>query len=97
MLRHTFASQFVMAGGSLCVLQQLLGHSTPLMTQRYAHLAPAYLAGEVTRLDFSATAPAEVTSLDAIRTEANIAALRARPSLAKPRLGSAIPTGARRS
>jgi integrase len=38
-LRHTYASQFVMAGGKLEVLQKLLGHKTMDMTQRYAHLA----------------------------------------------------------
>lgn len=38
-LRHTFASQFVMAGGKIEVLQKLLGHKTIEMTQRYAHLA----------------------------------------------------------
>lgn len=38
-LRHTYASQFVMAGGKLEVLQKLLGHKTLEMTQRYAHLA----------------------------------------------------------
>lgn len=42
-LRHTFASHFVMNGGSLHDLQALLGHSSPTMTQRYAHLAPGYL------------------------------------------------------
>lgn len=42
-LRHTFASHFVMNGGSLHDLQALLGHSSPMMTQRYAHLAPGYL------------------------------------------------------
>lgn len=42
-LRHTFASHFVMNGGSLHDLKALLGHSSPMMTQRYAHLAPGYL------------------------------------------------------
>lgn len=42
-LRHTFASHFVMNGGNLHDLQALLGHSSPTMTQRYAHLAPGYL------------------------------------------------------
>jgi integrase len=38
--RHTFASQHVMGGGSLAVLQELLGHSGIAVTQRYAHLNP---------------------------------------------------------
>lgn len=42
-LRHTFASHFVMNGGSLNDLQGMLGHSSPMMTQRYAHLSPGYL------------------------------------------------------
>lgn len=36
--RHTFASQYVLAGGELTRLSLLLGHSSPLVTQRYAHL-----------------------------------------------------------
>ncbi len=32
-----------MNGGTLHDLQALLGHSSPTMTQRYAHLAPGYL------------------------------------------------------
>lgn len=39
-LRHTFASWAVSGGASLYITQRLLGHSTPAMTQRYAHLAP---------------------------------------------------------
>jgi integrase len=39
-LRHTFASRLVMAGVNLVTVQHLLGHSTVLLTQRYAHLAP---------------------------------------------------------
>ena len=43
-LRHTFASQFVMAGGDLYILKEILGHKSITMTQRYAHLSPAYKA-----------------------------------------------------
>ena len=38
-LRHTYASLAVNEGASLYTVQALLGHSTPAMTQRYAHLA----------------------------------------------------------
>ena len=51
-LRHTFASQFIMAGGSLVTLQKLLGHATIEMTLIYSHLAPDFIAGEVERLKY---------------------------------------------
>jgi integrase len=38
--RHSFASQLVIAGTPLRQVQEWLGHSTILMTMRYAHLAP---------------------------------------------------------
>jgi integrase len=38
-LRHTFASHFVMRGGSLKDLQEILGHKTMTMTLRYSHLS----------------------------------------------------------
>lgn len=42
-LRHTFASHFIMNGGNILVLQRILGHSSLTMTMRYAHLAPEHL------------------------------------------------------
>ena len=42
-LRHTFASYFIMNGGNILTLQKILGHSTVVMTMRYAHLAPDHL------------------------------------------------------
>jgi len=38
--RHTFASQFVMNGGSIERLRLILGHSSVMVTERYAHLNP---------------------------------------------------------
>lgn len=49
-LRHTFASHFVMNGGNILTLQKILGHSSIQMTMRYAHLAPEHLQ-EAARLN----------------------------------------------
>lgn len=43
-LRHSFASHFVMSGGDILSLQKILGHSTINMTMRYAHLSSDHLA-----------------------------------------------------
>jgi integrase len=37
--RHTFASQWIMAGRNISKLQAILGHSSIVTTQRYAHLS----------------------------------------------------------
>ena len=41
--RHTFATRLVQAGIDLYKVQQLLGHKSPIMTQRYAHHYPESL------------------------------------------------------
>lgn len=46
-LRHTFASHFIMNGGDILTLQKILGHSDLRMTLRYAHLAPDHLNAAV--------------------------------------------------
>ncbi|MGI3131762.1 tyrosine-type recombinase/integrase, partial [Halopseudomonas pachastrellae] len=42
-LRHTFASHFMMAGGDILTLQRILGHGDIKMTMRYSHLSPEHL------------------------------------------------------
>ena len=49
-LRHTFASHFIMNGGNILTLQKVLGHSDIKMTMRYSHLSPDFLE-EATRLN----------------------------------------------
>ena len=42
-LRHTFATHFMMNGGNIITLQRILGHATIQQTMVYAHFAPEYL------------------------------------------------------
>ena len=67
-LRHTFASHFVMNGGSLYDLQKLLGHARFEETQRYAHLTPEHLAKAVNIVSFGGlpnSAPSEIPGVAA--------------------------------
>lgn len=50
-LRHTFASTLASRGVPLYTIEKLLGHSSPAMTQRYAHLAPDTLRDAIRVLD----------------------------------------------
>lgn len=49
-MRHTFASWLVQQGVELYAVQQLLGHSSIKLTERYAHLAPRNLVDAVRKL-----------------------------------------------
>lgn len=46
-LRHTYASHFIMRGGDILTLQRILGHSTVALTMRYSHLSPDHLQDAV--------------------------------------------------
>lgn len=50
-LRHTFASQLVMAGVDITTVSKLLGHKSLTMTLRYSHLAPSHLTEAVKKIE----------------------------------------------
>jgi len=54
-LRHTFACSWLEQGGTLQGLQQMLGHSTPEMTQVYGALSDQSLYQEVSGITFGIT------------------------------------------
>ncbi|MEW6673438.1 MAG: site-specific integrase [Thermodesulfobacteriota bacterium] len=68
-LRHTFASQVIMKGGSLKDVQELLGHKTMTMTLRYAHLTQEHkkkavnLLNGLTACHKTVTIPGQVKSV----------------------------------
>lgn len=58
-LRHSFSSHFVMRGGDLKALQEILGHTTLTMTMKYAHLAPGHKRQAINRLNGLTTKKAD--------------------------------------
>ncbi|KGA42356.1 integrase [Pectobacterium odoriferum] len=46
-LRHTFASHFMMGGGNILTLQRILGHANITQTMVYAHFSPDHLLDAV--------------------------------------------------
>lgn len=47
LLRHTFASHYLMNGGNIVTLQRILGHSDIKTTMRYVHFSNDYLGDAV--------------------------------------------------
>ena len=68
-LRHTFASHFMMNGGNIRVLQSILGHADIKMTMKYAkfskeHLNDAVRLNPLSKMDTSWTLKEKVEILD---------------------------------
>ena len=59
---HTFATRLVQSGVELYKVQRLLGHKSPLMTQRYAHHYPESLRDGVESLDRHAQSDTKFTT-----------------------------------
>ena len=49
-MRHTFATRWVERGGNLAALQLALGHSSIVVTQRYARLTDEHVRAEAERI-----------------------------------------------
>jgi integrase len=71
--RHTFASQFVLAGGSMEKLSKLMGHSSVTTTERYTHLrTDLFRVEDYDRLVVDLRAgDAEVVAIDSARSKEN--------------------------
>jgi integrase len=67
-LRHSFASNFILGGGSIYKLQRLLGHTSVQMTERYSHLSPEHLADATELLDFGTHSSRNVRRIETARS-----------------------------
>lgn len=72
-IRHTASVEHIMAGGSERVLQEELGHTTPIMTAHYSRLAGPRLNAEHQRINLVnnifATKPSTAGALELVQTD----------------------------
>ncbi len=62
--RHTFASQWVLNGGSIEKLKEMLGHYSVVMTERYAHLrADLFAARDLGTIELNLADPGTTLQL----------------------------------
>lgn len=59
-LRHTFSSHYMMNGGNIYDLQQILGHSDIKLTARYAHLSPDHITRKAGLVNFNISQEKEI-------------------------------------
>ena len=64
-LRHTFASHFMMSGGTLWDLKTILGHSSIDLSERYSHFSPSHMKEKAEKVSFEyrPTQKAQVVNL----------------------------------
>jgi site-specific recombinase XerD len=65
-LRHTFATRLVQSGVDLYKVQRLLGHKSPIMTQRYAHHYPESLRDGVEIFDRRTRCDTKLTTVSGV-------------------------------
>ena len=74
--RHTYASLFMMSGGNLYELKEVLGHSSVKTTERYAHLSNSHLAGVRDIIKPNIQSKAEILRLTPSCAEIGISAIQ---------------------
>jgi hypothetical protein len=78
--RHTFASQWVLRGGSIEKLKELLGHYSVVVTERYAHLrTDLFTAADHAILSPVRPADGQQPDVAASKTAQNMKKDRSRP------------------
>lgn len=70
--RHTYASLFMMNGGSLYDLKKILGHASITTTEKYSHLSPNHLAGLKDIIKLNLTSGADVITLQDLKKSPSI-------------------------
>jgi integrase/recombinase XerC/integrase/recombinase XerD len=92
LLRHTFATSYLVAGGDVFTLQSILGHTTLEMTRRYVSLASTQVSIQHRRFS-----PMDQLSLPVLSSSRRAAVPRTRPLQAsrRPKHTARLPGGPR--